>query len=134
MKTLLPLVCLLSLVALPLRASESAPGDETHAIAGIGAVLSPDVKGNGHQRLHDHVTIREVEPNGPALKNALRPGDEIVEVDGAKLAGMRFADAVNDHIRGPLGSPTKLVIVRDGKRMTVVLVRDIVPMPGSSQP
>ena len=64
------------------------------------------------QRLHDHVTIHEIEPNSPALKNALKVGDEIVEVDGAKLAGMPFSSAVNDHIRGPLGSPVKLIVLR----------------------
>ena len=134
MKIILPLVCLLSLLTLPLCASESAPGDETHAIAGIGAVIAPDVKGNGHQHLKDHVIIHEIEPDSPAAKNDLRIGDEIVEVDGARLAGMKFSSAVNDHIRGPLGSPVQLVIVRGGKRMTVTLVRDIVPLPKKSQP
>ena len=110
-----------------LLASESAPGDDTHALAGIGIVAGGD-SGKGAS-LHDHLVVVRVLDNGPAAKIGIKAGDEIIEIDGAKVAGMSVRSAVQNHLRGPLGSVVKVTIVRPGepKRLSFDMVRDIVP-------
>lgn len=122
-------ILLVCLGAGGLYGSDLAPGDEQHSIAGIGIVAGADTPGKGKQTLRDHLVVRQVLLRSPALKAGMVVGDEIVEIDGARLAGMSFADAVHNHLRGPLGSPVKLKVVRAGqsKPLDCVIVRDIVP-------
>jgi C-terminal processing protease CtpA/Prc len=117
----------------------ATPGDSTHALAGIGIVAKADVPLNGSARgprLRDHLIIGRILDNGPADRAHLRAGDEIVEIDGIRLAGMHFIEAVADHLRGPLGSVVKVTIVRPGQpgRLSFDLVRDIVPVPPDAPP
>jgi C-terminal processing protease CtpA/Prc len=113
----------LSLTAL---ASEATPGDETHALAGIGVVAVGDGAGS---MLRDHILIKKVIAKGPADKAGLLAGDEIVKIDDTPVAGMSLHNAVQNHLRGPLGSVVKVTVMRAGAgRMTVDIVRDVVPV------
>jgi C-terminal processing protease CtpA/Prc len=114
-----------------LRGDEVAPGEEGHNMAGIGIVAAADapiIRGARSPQLHDHITVRRVVSDGPAMKVGLLAGDEIVEVNGEKLAGVRFVDAIVNLIRGPLGTPVKLTVLRSGQRLSFVVVRDIIPV------
>jgi C-terminal processing protease CtpA/Prc len=111
------------------RASQGAPGDETHAIAGIGVVVGGDVAGS--MRLHDHILITQVLDRSPASHAKIMAGDEIMEIDGVKVAGMNLHDAVQNHLRGGLGSVVKIVVVRPGQGSHIYdLKRDITPTEG----
>ena len=107
-----------------LSASPSS-GDETHGIAGIGIVAASDA--HGSKNLRDHLVVRQVLDRSPAKKKGLQAGDEIVEIDGARLAGMNFKEAVENHLRGPLGAPVQLIVRRGSQKITFDIVRDIVP-------
>src|SRR5262245_56832154 len=65
--------------------------DNNQSSVGIGVVLS----GGGKEPL----TITEVFPDSPAAKGGLRPGDQIVAVDGKDIRGMTI-DQARPLIRG----------------------------------
>lgn len=71
---------------------------------GIGVYLSG---GGGSQPL----TIDAIIPNSPASHTSLRPGDEIVAVDGTSIKGKTF-DQVHGLIAGQEGTKVTLTIIR----------------------
>jgi C-terminal processing protease CtpA/Prc len=80
----------------------------------IGAVLGQDSEGR--------LFVRDV-PAGLAAERAnLRPGDEILLIDGhdARAMGPR---GVHDALEGKVGEPVKLTVVRDGEILRVTLKR-----------
>jgi C-terminal processing protease CtpA/Prc len=113
-----------------LYGSETAPGEDTHGVAGIGIVAASDGASSG-SRIQDHIVVSRVLPGGPAARAKLQAGDEIVEIDGKKVAGMGLHHAVSTLLRGPLGSVVKITVVRPGdtERHAYDLVRDVVPTP-----
>jgi len=74
--------------------------------------------------------IRATFENAPANRAGLRYGDKIIEVNGTNVIGKPFPD-VRNMLRGPRGTPVKLVIERHGtgKRENVEIIRDAVPQP-----
>jgi carboxyl-terminal processing protease len=80
----------------------------------IGAVLGQDTEGR--------LFVRDV-PEGLAAERAdLRPGDEILLIDGrdARAMGPR---GVHDALEGKVGDPVKLTLVREGEILRVTLKR-----------
>jgi C-terminal processing protease CtpA/Prc len=80
----------------------------------IGAVLGQDSEGR--------LFVRDV-PAGLAAERAdLRPGDEILLIDGhdARAMGPR---GVHDALEGKVGDPVKLTLARDGEILRVTLKR-----------
>jgi carboxyl-terminal processing protease len=80
----------------------------------IGAVLGQDSEG----RLY----VRDV-PAGLAAERAdLRPGDEVLLIDGrdARAMGPR---GVHEALEGKVGEPVKLTLVREGEILRVTLKR-----------
>jgi carboxyl-terminal processing protease len=61
----------------------------------------------------------------PAEKAGLKPGDEILAVNGESLAGLSYEDGVSK-VRGPKGTTANLHIRRNGDEMDVAVVRDLV--------
>lgn len=71
--------------------------------------------------------VREVDPGSPAAKAGLRPGDEIVDIDGAALGngtdGKLSAGLGDEIVEGPaVGQKTSLSVARDGTTRAVTLV------------
>lgn len=107
-----------------------APGDESRADApygGIGVTLRDEPEG---------VAIAEVYPGSPAALAGLRPGDRPIALDGAGL-GTLDAAAVGALLRGPAGTPLRLVARRPGGAAPLVfdLARAAVrPPPFAARP
>jgi len=62
----------------------------------------------------------------PAAKAGVKPGDIITHLDGESVLGMTLQEAV-DKMRGPVDTPIKLTIAREGKEpFDVTLTRAVV--------
>lgn len=105
--------------------------DQSSRYYGIGATIGDlsDEKGNVIATY-----IKATFDSAPAHRAGLRYGDKIVEVNGATMLGKPFSE-VRNHLRGPRGTPAKLVIERyaTGKRETVEIIRDAVSQPSISE-
>lgn len=87
---------------------------------GIGAVLEAKADEKGR----NDIIISSILPEGPAAKTNLRPQDIIVKVDSTIVDGMTLTGVVK-LIRGPRGTPVKLMVVRKGndKPLEITVVR-----------
>lgn len=85
-----------------------AEASSQQQFGGIG-VLMKNIPG--------HPTVLRV-LDGPARSSGLKPGDEIVAVDGKPTTGKTF-EQVRDEIRGPQGSTVKITIKRPGDGSTL---------------
>lgn len=105
--------------------------DQSSRYYGIGATIGDlsDEKGNVQATF-----IRATFDGAPAHRAGLRYGDKIVEVNGQSMLGKPFSE-VRNFLRGPRGTPAKLVVERyaTGKRETVDIIRDAVPQPSIAE-
>ena len=87
---------------------------------GIGAMaVKPDGK---------PVTVIRVLPESPAGKAGLRAGDQIVEIDGQKVAPLNLSRSL-ELLRGPAGSTVTLSVRRNMQTLTMKVVRAKVTAP-----
>jgi len=80
----------------------------------IGAMLAQDRDG--------HLFVREAPPDLAAAEAGVRPGDEILLIDGKDARAME-AEAVHQALAGAVGTPVKLTLIRDGEIVRVTLER-----------
>jgi regulator of sigma E protease len=66
----------------------------------------------------DPIKVRQIEPNMPAAKAGLQPGDEIVSVGGLTLHSV---DAMLAFLQQDSGHPIHLTVLRDGKTFQIEL-------------
>lgn len=101
--------------------------DQSSRYYGIGALIG-DLSDPDGKVIATY--IKATFEGAPANRAGLRYGDKIVEVNGTSMLGKPFAD-VRNFLRGPKGTPAKLVVERlgTGKRETVEIVRDAVSQP-----
>lgn len=83
---------------------------------GIGAELG---------REGEFVVIVSPIKGAPAEKAGLQPKDVILEIDGESATGISISDAVS-RIRGPKGEQVALVLSREGERVEVSIIRDMI--------
>jgi C-terminal peptidase prc len=76
----------------------------------------------------ERVVVSTVGADGPAARAGLRPGDELVRVDGRSTRGMPLSE-VSRRVRGDAGTPVTLRISRDGQELDVVPTRAEVVVP-----
>jgi hypothetical protein len=91
------------------------PGEDPRVeLAGIGAAL---------EKVGEVLRVNQVLPGGGAAEVGLRPGDEVLAIDGAPVKPMTLRDAI-PLLRGPDGTFVTLVVVRagDATRASVVVV------------
>ena len=112
--------------------ASDSPGNEEHGVAGIGIHAGIDAKDASD--IQKFIIVLSVVDHSPAKKAGIKAGDEILEIDGTKVAGMNFKDAVRNHLRGPLGSVVQVTIKRPGEAdlRKFDIVRQ--PVPDDSKP
>lgn len=105
--------------------------DQSSRYFGIGATIG-DLSDPDGKVIATY--IRATFDGAPAHRAGLRFGDKIVEVNGQSVLGKPYAE-VRNLLRGPRGTPAKLVIERygTGKRESVDIVRDAVSQPSISE-
>jgi hypothetical protein len=87
------------------------PGDPgNHDFAGIGVQLTGDFR------------VAVVFDGGPASLAGIRPGDQLLSVEGTTVAGHRLEEVIT-WIRGEVGTTVALGVVRSGNSFVVVPTR-----------
>ncbi|MBI3336104.1 S41 family peptidase [Candidatus Peregrinibacteria bacterium] len=88
-------------------------------VSGIGAQV---------EYVNEILTIVSPLPGSPAQAAGLKPGDQIILVDGETVIGLGFLEGV-EKVRGPKGSSVILRIRRNGADFDVTVIRDTVKVP-----
>lgn len=107
--------CRRSLGLLTLLASVTASsgcGPPPHGT--IGAILGQ--QGDGR------VFVRDAPPGLGAEKAGLRPGDEILFIDGVQASALS-PEQLSEVLGGPIGAPVDLTLLRDGQVLRVTVTR-----------
>jgi C-terminal processing protease CtpA/Prc len=81
----------------------------------IGAVIAQDADSG-------RLFLRQVPPNLAAAQANLKPGDEILLIDGLDVRRMS-AQQINDALSGEVDSPVKLTVIRQEQVLRVTLKR-----------
>lgn len=75
--------------------------------------------------------VNEVNEGYPADKQGVRPGDQLVKINGNEIKG-KERNQVSQLLRGPKGSSVELLIIREGALLTKTLTRDEIKQPNVS--
>ena len=86
----------------------------------LGVLIQPVTQEVANQfkvKMHDGVLVREVRDNTPAAKAGVQPGDVILQFAGQPVNNPRELQNIVE--RSPIGSSQPMVLLRDGKQITV---------------
>lgn len=72
--------------------------------------------------------VNEVVEGYPADKQDVKPGDQLVKINGNEVKG-KDRNQISQLLRGPKGSTVDMLIIRDGSVITKKLVRDEIKQP-----
>jgi carboxyl-terminal processing protease len=89
-------------------------------VVGIGAVIKFDAASG-------YTDVLDVLPRSAAERAGLAAGDKIVTIDGRLFRGLGQADMIA-HIRGKVGEPVLLSVLRDDKLMPLSITRERVSL------
>ena len=89
---------------------------KTNSYVGIGITIQSREDGIGFD-------IIQVEPDGPAYRAGVLPGDILIEVDGTSLENVD-SDVPVTLIRGPRGTDVHLSVLREGERLEITVRRE----------
>src|SRR4051812_3417596 len=79
--------------------------------------------GAGTLFIEGKLFVNEVIEGNPAHKQDVKPGDQIVKINGIDTKG-KDRNAISQLLRGPKGSSLTLVLIRDGAVINKTLVRE----------
>jgi serine protease Do len=86
----------------------------------LGVMIQPVSQQLAEQfgvKVHEGVAVTEVIKDTPAAEAGLKPGDVIVQFDGKNVASPQELQGLVEQV--DIGSQKPLVVVRDGKRVTL---------------
>nr|WP_317125270.1 S41 family peptidase [Pedobacter schmidteae] len=72
--------------------------------------------------------VNEVNEGYPADKQGVKPGDQLVKINGNEVKGKERGQ-ISQLLRGPKGSAVELLMIREGALVTKTLVRDEIKQP-----
>ena len=104
---------------LPPAAEESARETMEGEIQGIGVLV---------EMVDEQITVVSPFEGSPAEAAGIRPGDVLLEADGADLTEMDLSAAAA-LIRGPAGTTVHLVVLRGDDTLEFEVTRDVVQIP-----
>jgi len=80
------------------------------------------------QQRNGRIMVIEPFVGSPAFRGGIRPGDIVDQVAGESAVNMTTSD-VADRLKGPRGTPVKVVLLREGhpKPLELTLTRDEIP-------
>ena len=88
---------------------------KTNSYVGIGITIQPNADGIGFD-------IIQLEPDAPASKAGILPGDILIEVEGQSMANVD-SDVPISLIRGQPGTRVQLVVLRSGEEIPFTVKR-----------
>ena len=86
----------------------------------LGVAIQPVTQEDAEQfkvKVHNGVMVREVRDNTPAAKAGVQPGDVILQFAGQPVNNPRELQNIVE--RSPIGSSQPMVLLRDGKQITI---------------
>lgn len=108
-------------VFLPPAELKQANEDLEGKYAGIGVEFN---------MANDTVQVVYTMPESPGAKAGIQPGDIVLKANDSTLTGKgRTTDDVRKFVRGKKGSKVELLILRNGKELSVSIARDFIPVP-----
>ncbi|MGY4383197.1 carboxyl-terminal processing protease [Pedobacter sp. UYP24] len=87
--------------------------------------------GAGTLFIEGKLFVNEVTEGYPADRQGLKPGDQLVKINGNGIKG-KDRQQISQLLRGPKGSAVDLVIIRDGAVLSKKLIRDEIRQPNVS--
>ena len=75
--------------------------------------------------------INEVIEGNPSYKNDVRPGDQVIKVNGIAIEGKERAE-ISQLMRGPKGTDVVLSLLRDGAVLNKTITREEIKQPNVS--
>lgn len=98
-------------------------------------MVNEDINGNffgigiEYNIFFDTMHVVNVLKDGPAFKAGIRIADKILKAGDSSYVGKKLTgELIRRTLRGPLGSPVKLHILRDGKQIDISIDRGIIPI------
>ncbi|KQC01472.1 S41 family peptidase [Pedobacter sp. Hv1] len=87
--------------------------------------------GAGTLFIDNKLFVNEVSEGNPANKQDVRPGDQILKINGIETTG-KDRNQISQLLRGPKKSAAELVLVREGLTINKTLVREEIKQPNVS--
>lgn len=75
--------------------------------------------------------VNEVSEDYPSQKNDIRPGDQIVKINGVAVEGKERSQ-ISQLLRGPKGTAVNLVLLREGTVINKTITREEIKQPNVS--
>lgn len=75
--------------------------------------------------------VNEVSEGNPAHKQDVKPGDQILKINGIDIKG-KDRNEISQLLRGPKGSSLTMVLLRESKELNKTLVREEIKQPNVS--
>lgn len=87
--------------------------------------------GAGTLFIEGKLFVNEVSEGNPANKQDIKPGDQIVKINGTDTQG-KDRSQISQLLRGPKGSSLSLVLIREGAVLNKTLIREEIKQPNVS--
>ncbi len=79
--------------------------------------------------MKDTVTVLKLFSKGPAEIAGIQVGDKLLKANDSLISGVKLAESkIKKQFRGPKGTNVKVVLLRSGKKMELVIQRGVIPV------